>query len=158
MNHNILDTAGHQSQASSCMSFLSSGAARDAYHRLLKESTAGQSKGEQRKAVFVRHTKEDRKRIAKAAAKRVNEGESWQHVAAGYPLSADSIRRNAVAFGYYKPRQKFGERDAQRKVYDQQAEQVLAMAERKGISKAQAMAKVGISENAFYQSIERAKR
>jgi len=153
-----LDTAENQSQISSCMGFLASGAARDAYHRLLKESTAGQSKGEQRKAVFVRHTKEDRKRIAKAAAKRVNEGESWQHVAAGYPLSADSIRRNAVAFGYYKPRQKFGERDAQRKVYDQQAKQVLAMAERKGISKAQAMAKVGISENAFYQSIERAKR
>lgn len=155
---NTLDIAGNQSQVSSCMGFLASGAARDAYHRLLKESTAGQSKGEQRKAVFVRHTKEDRKRIAKAAAKRVNEGESWQHVAAGYPLSADSIRRNAVAFGYYKPRQKFGERDAQRKVYDQQAKQVLAMAERKGISKAQAMAKVGISENAFYQAIERAKR
>ena len=155
---NTLDTAGNQSQVSSCMSFLASGAARDAYHRLLKESTAGQSKGEQRKAVFVRHTKEDRKRIAKAAAKRVNEGESWQHVAAGYPLSADSIRRNAVAFGYYKPRQKFGERDAQRKVYDQQAQEVLELAERRGISKAQAMAKVGISENAFYQSIERAKR
>jgi len=157
MNHNILDTAGHQSQASSCMSFLSSGAARDAYHRLLKESTAGQSKGEQRKAVFVRHTKEDRKRIAKAAAKRVNEGESWQHVAAGYPLSADSIRRNAVAFGYYKPRQKASEMEAQRKVYDRQAQEVLELAV-DGVTQAQAMAKVGISENAFYQAIERAKR
>jgi hypothetical protein len=139
------------------MSFLSSGAARDAYHRLLKESTAGQSKGEQRKAVFVRHTKEDRKRIAKAAAKRVNEGESWQHVAAGYPLSADSIRRNAVAFGYYKPRQKASEMEAQRKVYDRQAQEVLELAV-DGVTQAQAMAKVGISENAFYQAIERAKR
>ena len=154
---NTLDTAGNQSQVSSCMSFLASGAARDAYHRLLKESTAGQSKGEQRKAVFVRHTKEDRKRIAKAAAKRVNEGESWQHVAAGYPLSADSIRRNAVAFGYYKPRQKASEMEAQRKVYDQQAREVLKLAVN-GVTQVQAMAKVGISENAFYQAIERAKR
>jgi hypothetical protein len=139
------------------MSFLSSGAARDAYHRLLKESTAGQSKGEQRKAVFVRHTKEDRKRMAKSAAERVNNGESWQHVAAGYPLSADSIRRNAVAFGYYKPRQKASEMEAQRKVYDQQAQEVLELAV-DGVTQAQAMAKVGISENAFYQAIERAKR
>ena len=139
------------------MSFLASGAARDAYQRLLKESTAGQSKGEQRKAVFVRHTKEDRKRIAKAAAKRVNEGESWQHVAAGYPLSADSIRRNAVSFGYYKPRQKASEMEAQRKVYDQQAQEVLELAVN-GVTQVQAMAKVGISENAFYQAIERAKR
>jgi hypothetical protein len=154
---NTLDIAGNQSQVSSCMSFLASGAARDAYHRLLKESTAGQSKGEQRKAVFVRHTKEDRKRIAKAAAKRVNEGESWQHVAAGYPLSADSIRRNAVAFGYYKPRQKASEMEAQRKVYDQQAQEVLKLAV-DGVTQVQAMAKVGISENAFYQALERAKR
>lgn len=154
---NKLDTAGNQSQVSSCMSFLASGAARDAYHRLLKESTAGQSKGEQRKAVFVRHTKEDRKRIAKAAAKRVNEGESWQHVAAGYPLSADSLRRNAVAFGYYKPRQKASEMEAKRKVYDQQAREVLKLAVN-GVTQVQAMAKVGISENAFYQAIERAKR
>ena len=139
------------------MGFLASGAARDAYHRLLKESTAGQGKGEQRKAVFVRHTKEDRKRIAKAAAKRVNEGESWQHVAAGYPLSADSIRRNAVAFGYYKPRQKASEMEAQRAIYDQQAQEVLELAV-DGVTQAQAMAKVGISENAFYQAIERAKR
>jgi hypothetical protein len=139
------------------MGFLASGAARDAYHRLLKESTAGQSKGEQRKAVFVRHTKEDRKRMAKAAAERVNNGESWQHVAAGYPLSADSIRRNAVAFGYYKPRQKASEMEAQRKVYDQQAKEVLKLAVN-GVTQAQAMAKVGISENAFYQAIERAKR
>jgi hypothetical protein len=139
------------------MGFLASGAARDAYHRLLKESTAGQSKGEQRKAVFVRHTKEDRKRMAKAAAERVNNGESWQHVAAGYPLSADSIRRNAVAFGYYKPRQKASEMEAQRKVYDQQAKEVLKLAV-DGVTQAQAMAKVGISENAFYQAIERAKR
>jgi len=154
---NTIDIAGNQSQVSSCMGFLASGAARDAYHRLLKESTAGQSKGEQRKAVFVRHTKEDRKRMAKAAAKRVNEGESWQHVAAGYPLSADSIRRNAVAFGYYKPRQKASEMEAQRKVYDQQAQEVLKLAVN-GVTQAQAMAKVGISENAFYQAIERAKR
>ena len=154
---NTLDIAGNQSQVSSCMSFLASGAARDAYHRLLKESTAGQSKGEQRKAVFVRHTKEDRKRIAKAAAKRVNEGESWQHVAAGYPLSADSIRRNAVAFGYYKPRQKASEMEAQRAIYDQQAQEVLKLAVN-GVTQVQAMAKVGISENAFYQAIERAKR
>ena len=154
---NTLDTAGNQSQVSSCMSFLASGAARDAYHRLLKESTAGQSKGEQRKAVFVRHTKEDRKRIAKAAAKRVNEGESWQHVAAGYPLSADSLRRNAVAFGYYKPRQKASEMEAQRAIYDQQAQEVLKLAVN-GVTQVQAMAKVGISENAFYQAIERAKR
>ena len=139
------------------MGFLASGAARDAYHRLLKESTAGQSKGEQRKAVFVRHTKEDRKRMAKSAAERVNNGESWQHVAAGYPLSADSIRRNAVAFGYYKPRQKASEMEAQRKVYDQQAKEVLKLAV-DGVTQAQAMAKVGISENAFYQAIERAKR
>jgi hypothetical protein len=121
------------------MGFLASGAARDAYHRLLKESTAGQSKGEQRKAVFVRHTKEDRKRMAKAAAERVNNGESWQHVAAGYPLSADSIRRNAVAFGYYKPRQKASEMEAQRKVYDQQAKEVLELAV-DGVTQAQAMA------------------
>ena len=154
---NTLDIAGNQSQVSSCMGFLASGAARDAYHRLLKESTAGQSKGEQRKAVFVRHTKEDRKRMAKSAAERVNNGESWQHVAAGYPLSADSIRRNAVAFGYYKPRQKASEMEAQRKVYDQQAQEVLKLAV-DGVTQAQAMAKVGISENAFYQAIERAKR
>lgn len=154
---NTIDIAGNQSQVSSCMGFLASGAARDAYHRLLKESTAGQSKGEQRKSVFVRHTKEDRKRMAKAAAERVNNGESWQHVAAGYPLSADSIRRNAVAFGYYKPRQKASEMEAQRAIYDQQAQEVLKLAVN-GVTQAQAMAKVGISENAFYQAIERAKR
>ena len=154
---NTLDIAGNQSQVSSCMGFLASGAARDAYHRLLKESTAGQSKGEQRKAVFVRHTKADRKRMAKAAAERVNNGESWQHVAAGYPLSADSIRRNAVAFGYYKPRQKASEMEAQRAIYDRQAQEVLKLAVN-GVTQAQAMAKVGISENAFYQAIERAKR
>ena len=154
---NTLDIEGNQSQVSSCMGFLASGAARNAYHRLLKESTAGQSKGEQRKAVFVRHTKADRKRMAKAAAERVNNGESWQHVAAGYPLSADSIRRNAVAFGYYKPRQKASEMEAQRAIYDQQAQEVLELAV-DGVTQAQAMAKVGISENAFYQAIERAKR
>ena len=154
---NTLDIAGNQSQVSSCMGFLASGAARDAYHRLLKESTAGQSKGEQRKAFFVRHTKADRKRMAKAAAERVNNGESWQHVAAGYPLSADSIRRNAVDFGYYKPRQKASEMEAQRAIYDQQAQEVLKLAVN-GVTQAQAMAKVGISENAFYQAIERAKR
>jgi hypothetical protein len=152
-----LDIAENQSQISSCMGFLASGAAKDAYYRLLKESTAGQSREKQRKAVFVRHTKKDRKRMAKAAAKRVNDGESWQHVAAGCPLSADSLRRNAVAFGYYKPRQKASEIAAQRAIYDQQAQEVLKLAV-DGVTQAQAMAKVGISENAFYQAIERAKR
>jgi len=95
--------------------------------------------------------------MAKAAAKRVNDGESWQHVAAGCPLSADSLRRNAVAFGYYKPRQKASEIAAQRAIYDQQAQEVLKLAV-DGVTQAQAMAKVGISENAFYQAMGRAKR
>jgi len=40
------------------MGFVASGAARDAYRRLLTASTVGQSKGEQRKSVFSRTTKE----------------------------------------------------------------------------------------------------
>jgi predicted DNA-binding protein (UPF0251 family) len=47
--------------------------------------------------------------------------------------------------------------EAQRKVYDRQAQEVLELAV-DGVTQAQAMAKVGISENAFYQAIERAKR
>jgi hypothetical protein len=146
-----------ENQMSSCIQFINSGAAQDAYRRLLSESTAGQSKGEQRKATFERHNEEDRKRMSKSASKRVNDGESWQHVSSDYPLSADSLRRNAVAFGYYKPRQKASEIEDRRKVYDQQAEEVLKLAVN-GVTKAQAMAKVGISENAFYQATERAKR
>ena len=53
-----LDIAGTQTKVSSCMGFVASGAARDAYLRLLTASTVGQSKGEQRKSVFSRTTKE----------------------------------------------------------------------------------------------------
>ena len=53
-----LDIAGTQTKVSSCMGFVASGAARDAYRRLLTASTVGQSKGEQRKSVFSRTTKE----------------------------------------------------------------------------------------------------
>lgn len=53
-----LDTAGTQSKISSCMGFMASGAARDAYRRLLTASTVGQSKGEQRKSPFSRTTQE----------------------------------------------------------------------------------------------------
>jgi hypothetical protein len=147
----------NENKMSSCMRFLNSGAAQDAYRRLLSESTAGQSKGEQRKAAFVRPSKEERILMAKSAAERVNNGESWQHVASDYPLSADSLRRNAVVFGYYKPRQRASEMEAKRKVYDRQAQRVLELAAN-GFTKAQAMVEVGISENAFYQAIERAKR
>ena len=44
------------------MGFVASGAARDAYRRLLTASTVGQSKGEQRKSVFSRTTKEGTKK------------------------------------------------------------------------------------------------
>jgi hypothetical protein len=53
-----LDTAGTQSKISSCMGFMASGAARDAYRRLLTASTVGESKGEQRKSPFSKTTKE----------------------------------------------------------------------------------------------------
>ena len=57
-----LDIAGTQTKVSSCMGFVASGAARDAYRRLLTASTVGQSKGEQRKSVFSRTTKEGAKK------------------------------------------------------------------------------------------------
>jgi len=57
-----LDIAGTQTKVSSCMGFVASGAARDAYRRLLTASTVGQSKGEQRKSVFSRTTKEGTKK------------------------------------------------------------------------------------------------
>lgn len=44
------------------MGFMASGAARDAYRRLLTESTVGESKGEQRKSPFNRTTKEGTKK------------------------------------------------------------------------------------------------
>ena len=53
-----IDTAGTQSKISSCMGFLASGAARDAYRRLLTASTVGESKGEQRKSPFSSNIKE----------------------------------------------------------------------------------------------------
>jgi len=53
-----IDIAGTQTKVSSCMGFVASGAARDAYRRLLTASTVGQSKGEQRKSVFSRTKKE----------------------------------------------------------------------------------------------------
>ena len=40
------------------MGFLASGAARDAYRRLLTASTVGESKGEQRKSPFSSNIKE----------------------------------------------------------------------------------------------------
>ena len=57
-----IDIAGTQTKVSSCMGFVASGAARDAYRRLLTASTVGQSKGEQRKSVFSRTTKEGTKK------------------------------------------------------------------------------------------------
>jgi len=57
-----LDIAGTQTKVSSCMGFVASGAARDAYRRLLTASTVKQSKGEQRKSVFSRTTKEGTKK------------------------------------------------------------------------------------------------
>jgi len=53
-----LDTAGTQSKISSCMGFMASGAARDAYRRLLTASTVGESKGGQRKSPVSKTTKE----------------------------------------------------------------------------------------------------
>ena len=53
-----LDIAGTQTKVSSCMGFVASGAARDAYRRLLTASTVGESKGEQRKSPFNRTTQE----------------------------------------------------------------------------------------------------
>jgi len=53
-----IDTAGTQSKVSSCMGFMASGAARDAYRRLLTASTVGESKGEQRKSPFSKTTTE----------------------------------------------------------------------------------------------------
>jgi len=146
----------NQSQISSCMSFLGSSRALEAYRRLLTEPQEVGTKAEQRKAVFERITPRRRKEIAKEVAAKVAKGDSWQTAGAGYELSPDTIRKNAIKYGLHDVKIGKVERLRIQEKSDARMRKVLKLQEQ-GMRRVDARAQLNMTEDEFYRALERSR-